>query len=384
MTKILWVGDACVASGFATVTHSVLDNLDGYEIYVLGVNYTGEPHDYQYKIWPSRNGMDVLGVTRIASMVEGLKPDVVILFNDLWVIKQYYDVLHKTPKNYKLLTYFPVDGTGYNQEWVDILYDFDGVAVYTEFAKSVVEEAGFHNPIRIIPHGVDRKAFFPVDKKLARAYLSNIPNDWFIVFNGNRNQARKRIDITIKGFCKFAADKPDARLYLHMGLKDVGWDLLPLMDRECKRHGLKIDERLIITNPELSPRKSVPREHLNIIYNCADVGVNTSLGEGFGLVNFEQSACGVPQIVPDYSACKELYEGRGLLLPIRQYITAVQINTEGGLVHEDDVAAALDTYYYNRDLAKQHAEAMLSYIDDPKFSWKNVAKQFDDMIQSVL
>ncbi len=102
------------------------------------------------------------------------------------------------------------------------------------------------------------------------------------------------------------------------------------------------------------------------------------------LCNFEQSACKVPQIVPDYSACAELYKDRGLLVPVRQYLTASMINTEGGLLHEDDVAQALETYYTSPDLMKQHAEAMYEYILQPQFEWANVAKRFEKELKSIL
>ena len=53
---------------------------------------------------------------------------------------------------------------------------------------------------------------------------------------------------------------------------------------------------------------------LNTIYNCADVGVNTCKGEGWGLVNFEHAACRVAQVVPGHTSCKEIFEGYGRLI----------------------------------------------------------------------
>ncbi len=38
--KLLWVGDATVATGFAKVTHNVLDVLkEHWDVSVLGLNY---------------------------------------------------------------------------------------------------------------------------------------------------------------------------------------------------------------------------------------------------------------------------------------------------------------------------------------------------------
>jgi hypothetical protein len=56
-------------------------------------------------------------------------------------------------------------------------------------------------------------------------------------FNGNRNQPRKRIDLTVKGFIEFAKDKPDARLWLNMGAKDMGWEIIPLFKRVARDAG---------------------------------------------------------------------------------------------------------------------------------------------------
>ena len=54
----------------------------------------------------------------------------------------------------------------------------------------------------------------------------------FIVLNANRNQPRKRMDLTMEGFSLFAKDKPEnVFLHLHIGLKDIGWDLKYLAKR---------------------------------------------------------------------------------------------------------------------------------------------------------
>lgn len=384
--KLLWVGDSVTPTGFSRVTHNVLDNLHAtgeYEIQVVGVNYFGDPHPYPYAIWPARSNREVMGFVRLPNIVEAFKPDIVFLFNDLWVINEY---AAKSLTGYKgkRACYFPIDATGYKKTWLDSISNFDMVSVYTEFASKVMRDSGYNGKLSIIPHGVDRNVYYPIPTELARTQLNGLnPND-FIVFNGNRNQPRKRIDITIKGFAKFAAQHEDARLYLHMGVLDSGWDIIALCEREFSKYGLDIGSRLILTNPNLSPANAVSEQQLNLIYNSCNVGVNTSLGEGWGLINVEHASCMVPQIVPDYAASKELFQDRGLLLPIRQYISSLNINTEGGLVHEDNVAQALELYYTQPDLAAKHAMDMYDYLAQPQFQWSNVAACFDKEIKSIL
>lgn len=384
--RLLWVGDAVAQTGFSRVTHSVLDNLpkDDCEVFVLGVNHMGDPHGYGYAIWPARLGGDLLGYKRLMPLVKKVKPDVVVLFNDIWVVSEYIKILKENEYTGKIMTYFPVDADEYDLNWIKPLYETDSVLVYTNWAVDVLKRAGYKGDCHVVPHGVDVNDFFPMDKQEARGKLAGLGEDDFIVFNGNRNQPRKRIDITIKGFCKFAEGKSNARLYLHMGVVDNGWPLIPLMGRQCRKYGLKSDKKLVLTDPHMTPQNMPSIETLNTIYNTADVGINTSLGEGWGLISFEHSACGIPQIVPDFSATRELYKDKGTLLPIRYELTAPGINTEGGLVHEDDVADALEEYYHNPELREKHASAMYKYVTSEKFDWKHIAKVWDKHIRETI
>jgi D-inositol-3-phosphate glycosyltransferase len=42
----------------------------------------------------------------------------------------------------------------------------------------------------------------------------------------------------------------------------------------------------------------VDDRQLNLLRNACDVGINTSMGEGWGLAGFEHGATGAAQIVP--------------------------------------------------------------------------------------
>jgi glycosyltransferase involved in cell wall biosynthesis len=224
--------------------------------------------------------------------------------------------------------------------------------------------------------------FRPEDKKKAREQLGLNPED-FIVFNGNRNQFRKRIDITVSAFAKFAIDRPDTKLYLHMGLKDQGWDVMPLFAREMRRQGLDPNNRIIMTSPESHP-PSVPVELLNTIYNVADVGVNTCKGEGWGLVNFEHAACRVAQVVPDHTSCKEIFDGSGLL--IKSLHADVDTNFGRIMPCPDDnhLAELLGKLYDDRALLDKVAQDCYDRVTNICFSWDTIAEQFDEVFQEVI
>jgi len=115
------------------------------------------------------------------------------------------------------------------------------------------------------------------------------------------------------------------------------------------------------------------------------VGINTSLGEGFGLCSWEHSACNRVQIVPNHSAPAELYGNeRGILVDIDRWITHIdRVNTEGGLVHEDNVAKAMLWAYEHPDECKKMAKKMLKFMKQKRFDWSEVAKKFKRVFENL-
>ena len=273
--RVLFWGDAIASTGFATVLHNIIGNLPkrSFDRHQLGINYKGDPHDYDWRIYPALIGGDYLGLNRIAEFAT-LKPDGIFILNDVWVIGRFLRKIKETWKDIPpIVVYFPVDSIDLDLDWFK---DFDivkKVVVYTKFGYNEVKKIIPNSEIEIIPHGTDTSIFYKKFETREEAKKLLFPNqdlkESCIVLNANRNQPRKRIDLTIQAFSIFAKNKPkDVKLYLHMGIKDMGFDILKL----CYRYG--VDERLIISNTK-KINQSVPIEKLNLIYNAADIGLNT-------------------------------------------------------------------------------------------------------------
>jgi glycosyltransferase involved in cell wall biosynthesis len=387
--KLLWIGDIVATTGFARVTENVLSRLkDKYEIHVLGCNWHGDhtPLQKDYFLYPACNRFQQapFGEERIREIVERIKPDVVFSINDVWIINEQWRRIKELKEtiDFKFVGYYPMDSYEWYGALLDTLNEWDAAVCYTEFGAQETINAGSKVPITVIPHGLTANQFHPEDKKKAREQLGLNPDD-FIVFNGNRNQFRKRIDITISAFAKFAVDRPDAKLYLHMGLKDQGWDVMPLFGREMNRQGLNPNNRIIMTTPEPNP-PSVPVELLNTIYNVADIGVNTCKGEGWGLVNFEHAACRVAQVVPDHTSCKEIFDGAGLL--IKSLHADVDTNFGRIMPCPDDnhLAELLGKLYDDRTLLDKVAQDCYDRVTNTCFDWDTIAEQFDGVFQEVI
>lgn len=388
-TKILWCGDIVAMTGFARVTENVINRLkDDFEIVVLGHNWWGDPCEQQkdFKIYPSSNRFQTapFGELRIREVVEREQPDIVFTINDMWIINtQYQQIqdLHKQGK-FKFVGYAPMDSYGWIGCLADTANDWDAVISYTEFGAYEFVKGGIRKPIAVIPHGVTPGQFYPKDKKECRRALG-LDEDLFIVFNGNRNQFRKRIDITIQGFAQFAVDKPDARLYLHMGMKDQGWDVMSVFGREMSKVGLDPNGRIIMTTQTEGP-PNVSVDMLNTIYNACDVGVNTCKGEGWGLVNFEHAACGVPQVVPDHTSCKEIFDGYGELIRCDHVDVDVNYAREMPCPSANHLTEILNGLYQDHERRKKVGDACYQRVTDEQFAWDTVASQFGGIFEDVM
>lgn len=150
--------------------------------------------------------------------------------------------------------------------------------------------------LQYVPHGIDSETFFPLpknDPKLAefkKRLFNGKKESKFIIFYNSRNVHRKRtsnIMLAYRQFCdnltKEQAD--DCTLILHSEImSEAGTNLLAVKEALCPNY-----------NIIFSPGKLAPPE-MNLIYNVADVTVNLSSNEGFGLSIAESIMCGTPII----------------------------------------------------------------------------------------
>ncbi len=402
--KIIAIGYNTTGTGLTRVMHSVMRRLaDRHEIHFLGIGYSGEIiRDRGLTIYPTNPcGGDVFAAFQAHGLIEAMQPSVLFILHDIWLFDFYVRHLGHFRDRLKIAAYIPLDGRIVNETDAAPLAHVDRVIQYTRFGRDQFENA-FQRlrekhavsktpPVDIIPHGVDRHRFYPFPELIQASFASPArarakarvfgdrvdPESSFIVLNASRLDTRKRVDLTVRGFAKFAAGKPAAvKLCLHHAImNDENEQELRQWIRQC---GI---ENRVLLNPLGS--RIVDDEELNWLYNACDVGINTSMGEGWGLVNCEHGAAGAAQIVPDHSACAELWRGRGeLIAPARFFIPPITV-LEMGEVSPEGVAGALDNLYADparcRALARAAAEAAL----DPAISWDVITTQFDNLFTSL-
>jgi glycosyltransferase involved in cell wall biosynthesis len=199
----------------------------------------------------------------------------------------------------------------------------------------------------------------------------------FIALKASRPNKRKRVDLTIEGFARFAAGKPaNVRLCLHHAL---------MIEHEKQQVHALIERFKLQERVHLNPlgERVVDDAELNLLYNACDVGMTTSMGEGWGLVSFEHGAAGAAQIVPDHSACAELWSGRAEMIPpARRYIPEFS-TLEMAEVSAEGTAQALDKLYADPQRRQQLAQAAFEAAQNPDYSWDAIAARFDDLFAEL-
>jgi len=392
--SLIVIGWYRTGMGLSRVLQSSFRHLTAqWRIDVTGIGYDGPSIDVDgLSVHPTNlDGADALGAYAAIDRFRAHGADVILCFNDVWFMERYAQVLRPHIGRTPLVAYVPLDGCFADPKWAEGLLAFNLVCVYTVWAREEFERAwdllgapkATRPPIAIVPHGVDVEVFRPRPELLQsgfdpaargaakRLVFSGLEHadETFIVLNASRPDPRKRIDLTLEGFASFARDKPPGvRLCLHhaLGLPRSAEEVLARAD------ALGIRDRLLL-NP-LGKTETVPEDaRLNLLYNACDAGVNTAMGEGWGLVSFEHGAAGAAQIVPRHSACADLWDGHGLLVPAhKRYVPNFSI-LELAEVAPADVAAALDTLYRDRRLQQDLARAAWAYAQQPEFRWEAVA-----------
>jgi D-inositol-3-phosphate glycosyltransferase len=394
--RLVAIGFNVAGTGLTRVMSSVMRRLaDRHEIHFLGIGYSGEiVRDRGLTIHPTNpEGGDVFAVFRAMRLIEEIRPALILVMHDIWMFDYYLRHLGPYRDRLKIVACIPLDGRIANEEDAAPLAQADRIVAYTRFARAEFEGA-FHRlrekqadrdfpAVDVIPHGVDRDRFHPLPE-LERAQAKRLvfgdlpdPAGSFVVLNASRPDKRKRVDLTIRGFAMFAAGKPtNVRLCLHHAVMgDAAERELGPVIRECG-----LGERLSV-NPLGS--QIVGDDGLNLLYNACDVGINTAMGEGWGLVSFEHGAAGAAQIVPDHTACAELWRGCAELVPPASSYVPEFSPLEMGEVSPEGVAQALEALHRDPGRREELARAAVSLAQNPAYSWDVVARQFDELVEGV-
>ena len=315
-------------------------------------------------------------------------------------------LINKQKNRTKLVVWSPIDYIP-NIETIrealktDIFFTMTPVMV-SEIKKLVIENNissdSLEDTLKVLGHGTDilqEKIQNPSRKKLIKELNKLRGTIWtgselsvndIIILNANncKNTFRKKLDTTIDAFNKLLSDEPNVinhandvkyRLWLHTDLETLFKTITNL-----KTMPQNLRSRLILSNSNVSDYQ------LSLIYQVAQIGLQTSTGEGFSLTNLEGSIYNQLQVVPDFLACSYHYQqNRGLLIPISR----MSVKNEAdhlitiGIVSVEDIHQKLkEAVSMVRESSKEYQEIIRNAHNYAKsLTWNSIA---DDLITSLV
>jgi len=316
---------------------------------------------------------------------------------------------------WKLAVIIPYDGEPSVPEWKYQLKDVDYPLAMSRYGQIGLKK-DFNVDAVYMPHGVDTGLFKPV---MNPKYGNEEKPDAFIVGCVARNQHRKNIPRLVKGFAQFVKQNklgPDqAKLLLHMDWNDaMGWKFPDF----ARQYGVE-DYLMKPLMGTLDANQALDEKGMANLYNCMDVFVLPTGGEGFGIPTLEAMSCGVPICVTNYTTGYELIKSndpetddipmyplggahddpmpngrdhlepediceRGILIPYKDmwWDTPARAAPQRAIASENAICEAIQHYYDNPDKKLETGIAGRKHVLK-EYSWEVVGKRWIDWVNKI-
>ena len=330
------------------------------------------------------------GFNKINEYLDMVNPDVVMIYNDPLIIYKFLEAMkhERGVSPYKLWIYVDQVYEGIAHPLIDKINNHaDRVYCFTEEWKEKYLAYGPHPDVRILGHAVDSLTFSPLSDQTcitARRGM-NIPDDAIVFLNANRNSQRKRLDMTISGFVQYLSRNPEKPAYLLLVTNinpqtGAYYDVQRIYQVELARNNLPIEQyinRCMLI--DTSPPNVISDEGINQLYNAADIGLNTTDGEGFGLCQLEHMYTGAPQIVTDVGSFRSfLNEDVASFIPCGDRAYFAGSMPLGGFAPTFTNASIADAMETMVDTLRSKKEAVA------KYNFKSWSRVCDEWLEDVL
>jgi len=286
----------------------------------------------------------------------------------------------------KVVYYFPSDGDYLPYGCKPAFEKPDRVIAMAKYGKKwLTEIQKWRTQCDYIPHAIDHTVFYPrsqeriLQVKQAYSKLTGMDLVNKKVFGVMaRNQPRKQLSTMIKAWAKFAKGKNDVALFLHTMINDPASNvnLFDLAGREGCRNTVTYNPRL------LTFYFGIPTNDMADLYSIFYANCSPTTGEGFGIGTIESMACGVPNIITNYTTSEELVRDTGYLVPVKLLVTGTY-EVERGFVDEKDMADGLQYAYDNEEEWRKKGKAGRRVVLD-EYTWDVVMPQWKKLLDEVI
>lgn len=330
--------------------------------------------DASVKIYPY-NGY---GDSRLIRwLIDTEKPDAILHFTDprywVWLYQIEYEIRRKLP----LLYYNIWDDLPYPMYNKEFYMSCDALFSISKQTYNINKQVLGNEKryLKYIPHGINTKRFYPLpdtDEKLLevrRGLFGSVEVDFVVLYN-SRNIRRKQTSDILLAFAEFVRkltpeQRGRTRFVMHTQPVDENGTDLPVVIRDV----VPDIQSLVIFSVNRTET-----DYLNCLYNIADVTINLSSNEGFGLGTCESLVAGTPIIV---NVTGGLQDQCGFMDEAGNYLDPdIHFTREWGSNHDGRYQThgewAFPVFPSNRSI---QGSPLTPYIFDDRADWADAADQ---------
>ncbi|MCB0668784.1 MAG: glycosyltransferase [Saprospiraceae bacterium] len=386
-SDIIIVGLYRPGTGFTRLISELCNSLSStFQIHWIGIGYKGlSRKEDKIKLYPNNlDGGDIYGGFQARALAEKLSADFVLIVNDLWMLKNYRISLGQTHQ-YVLAAYVPLDGDVPVDSDLQDLSFFD--AFYAYHFRGINQLRKVHSfadqSIRFnyFYHGINRSHFYPLEDKLKlrnQIFGIQYPSNAVFILNANRINERKNLKCTLTAF-KLLTLKVSDSVYLVLHVPETPNSLIGELKSQLNALGLPPDRVLI--NP--LGHSYLLEQELNRLYNACQIGINTSFGEGWGMVAFEHAATGAAQLVPDHSAPASLWPSELRIKTAESvYLTTNPLRLKSVDAHH--LSATLVKLVNEPQILLRLQRLSMKVAQKPVFQWPVIAEKWTIEIEEAI
>jgi glycosyltransferase involved in cell wall biosynthesis len=316
MKKILLVGEHPYSTtGNGNMMRAILDQLDT-EKFVASVFACTRADMPAFEKLPyniigtSGSDDDQFGTQELLQTIAKVQFDAMLTVGiDLWRFASAWGHLNRFRRQKRFIwgAIFPYDLHMLREDWLRWVNSLDFPCVYSEYGyellRSRAPKVRYYRPPL---NGAElfRKVGDEDKSKYRQKLFHTLPNDAVLAGFIGPNQFRKDPQRMLKAFFEVKKEIPNLYLYMHtrftkgvFNLQQIAFD-----------YGAGVGDLIIMNQKSSYTRDAMPE-----IYSSLDMYINTSMQEGLSWTVLEAQLCGIPCIVSDSTAHKELVsDGAGI------------------------------------------------------------------------
>jgi glycosyltransferase involved in cell wall biosynthesis len=215
---------------------------------------------------------------------------------------------------------------------------------------------------------------------------SSFRGKFVYLFLGNNFGVRKRIERLLRAFSIMINEsrqlKDKTHLHLHtLPISIQGVNLIKVIG------DLGIENNVSFSYGSFGS-SGWSEESIAWLYNCIDVNISASSGEGFGLATIESMACGKANVAPNCSSFTELIgdgerdpkNARGYLALIESE-AMIQDGSIRSLVDQEHLAIMLKKMYVDKRCRERFEKNAIQFAE--QYSWDRICNQWNDLLKTL-